>query len=199
MTHAASQPSGDRIKFLESRIAEIEEAYTCSICMERRRNVAFLCGHGACDICSQTLRTCHMCRKLIARKINLYWNLSCALIASQYSLCKPLSIIDFPSYCKSAIYECYFCWTCLKIYAVQNHAINFRVFRSSKSISITEYRLYPRADNGGRGVLADAHWVSTGPTCAELIELFWSRKNLKRSTKWFSTFFVCLNSICSPK
>lgn len=68
----SSQPSGDRLKYLESRIAEIEESYTCSICMERRRNVAFLCGHGACDNCSQTLRTCHMCRKLIARKINLY-------------------------------------------------------------------------------------------------------------------------------
>ena len=67
------QPSGDRLRYLESRIAEIEETYTCSICMERRRNVAFLCGHGACDSCSQTLRTCHMCRKIIARKINLYW------------------------------------------------------------------------------------------------------------------------------
>lgn len=70
-----SQPcslGSDRLKYLESRIAEIEESYTCSICMERRRNVAFLCGHGACDDCSQTLRTCHMCRKLIARKINLY-------------------------------------------------------------------------------------------------------------------------------
>jgi len=66
------QPSGDRLRYLESRIAEIEETYTCSICMERRRNVAFLCGHGACDSCSQTLRTCHMCRKIIARKINLY-------------------------------------------------------------------------------------------------------------------------------
>ncbi|XP_057380632.1 E3 ubiquitin-protein ligase MIB2-like [Daphnia carinata] len=71
-SHSSQQPSKDRLKYLESRIAEIEEAYTCSICMERRRNVAFLCGHGACDSCSQTLRTCHMCRKLIARKINLY-------------------------------------------------------------------------------------------------------------------------------
>jgi len=66
------QQSGDRLQYLESRIAEIEETYTCSICMERRRNVAFLCGHGACDNCSQTLRTCHMCRKIITRKINLY-------------------------------------------------------------------------------------------------------------------------------
>lgn len=72
ISSSATQPSNDRLKYLECRIAEIEESYICSICMERRRNVAFLCGHGACDNCAQTLRTCHMCRKLIARKINLY-------------------------------------------------------------------------------------------------------------------------------
>ncbi|KAK7069621.1 hypothetical protein SK128_014095, partial [Halocaridina rubra] len=66
------QPSAERLRYLESKIAEIEEAHCCSICMERRRNVAFLCGHGACVICAQTLKTCHMCRKPISKKINLY-------------------------------------------------------------------------------------------------------------------------------
>uniref|UniRef100_A0A1B6K5U0 RING-type domain-containing protein n=2 Tax=Homalodisca liturata TaxID=320908 RepID=A0A1B6K5U0_9HEMI len=66
------QPSAERLRYLESKIAEIEEAHCCSICMERRRNVAFLCGHGACDKCSLTLRICHMCRKTITKKINLY-------------------------------------------------------------------------------------------------------------------------------
>ncbi|XP_049797382.1 E3 ubiquitin-protein ligase MIB2 [Schistocerca nitens] len=65
-------PSAERLRYLESKIAEIEETHCCSICMERRRNVAFLCGHGACAPCSATLRTCHMCRKTITRKINLY-------------------------------------------------------------------------------------------------------------------------------
>ncbi|KAK3857055.1 hypothetical protein Pcinc_025124 [Petrolisthes cinctipes] len=66
------QPSAERLKYLETKIAEIEEAHCCSICMERRRNVAFLCGHGACVICAHTLKTCHMCRKPISKKINLY-------------------------------------------------------------------------------------------------------------------------------
>uniref|UniRef100_T1JDF9 RING-type E3 ubiquitin transferase n=1 Tax=Strigamia maritima TaxID=126957 RepID=T1JDF9_STRMM len=66
------QASSERLRYLESKIQEIEEAHSCSICMERRRNVAFLCGHGACVICAQTLRTCHMCRKPITKKINLY-------------------------------------------------------------------------------------------------------------------------------
>ncbi|XP_050691337.1 E3 ubiquitin-protein ligase MIB2-like isoform X2 [Eriocheir sinensis] len=68
----ARQPSAERLRYLETKIAEIEEAHCCSICMERRRNVAFLCGHGACVICAQTLKTCHMCRKPISKKINLY-------------------------------------------------------------------------------------------------------------------------------
>lgn len=66
------QASVERLRYLESKIQEIEEAHSCSICMERRRNVAFMCGHGACVTCAQTLKTCHMCRKPITKKINLY-------------------------------------------------------------------------------------------------------------------------------
>lgn len=62
----------ERLKYLESKIQEIEETYSCGICMERTRNVVFLCGHGACVVCAQTLYTCHMCREPIARKINIY-------------------------------------------------------------------------------------------------------------------------------
>ncbi|XP_042895609.1 E3 ubiquitin-protein ligase MIB2 [Parasteatoda tepidariorum] len=66
------QASVERLRYLESKIQEIEEAHSCSICMERRRNVAFMCGHGACVACAQTLKICHMCRKPITKKINLY-------------------------------------------------------------------------------------------------------------------------------
>ncbi|XP_066147200.1 E3 ubiquitin-protein ligase MIB2 [Euwallacea fornicatus] len=66
------QPSAERLKYLETKIAEIEESHACSICMERKRNVVFLCGHGTCDRCADTLRTCHMCRKTITKKIPIY-------------------------------------------------------------------------------------------------------------------------------
>ncbi|XP_035915376.1 E3 ubiquitin-protein ligase MIB2 [Anopheles stephensi] len=65
-------PSADRLRYLESKIMEIEETHCCSICMERRRNLAFLCGHGSCSKCGETLKICHMCRKPITKKINLY-------------------------------------------------------------------------------------------------------------------------------
>lgn len=56
----ARQPSADRLRYLEHKIMEIEETHCCSICMERRRNVAFLCGHSACSKCAETLKICHM-------------------------------------------------------------------------------------------------------------------------------------------
>ncbi|CAB0015221.1 unnamed protein product [Nesidiocoris tenuis] len=66
------RPSAEALRYLETKIAEIEEVHCCGICMERRRNVVFLCGHSACDKCSAELSVCHMCRTTIANKIHLY-------------------------------------------------------------------------------------------------------------------------------
>lgn len=66
------QPNLDRMRYLETKIMEFEETHSCSICMERGRDVAFLCGHSCCSKCAETLKTCHMCRKPIMKKINLY-------------------------------------------------------------------------------------------------------------------------------
>jgi len=61
-----------RLKSLEQKMLDLEEQLFCGICMERKRNVAFLCGHGACAVCSKDLVTCHMCRTKIEMKIPLY-------------------------------------------------------------------------------------------------------------------------------
>ena len=57
---------------LKATVNDWEQQYLCSICMERKKNVAFLCGHGTCDECVETLQRCHMCRGSISKKINLY-------------------------------------------------------------------------------------------------------------------------------
>ena len=61
-----------RIREMQRRMQEMEDTITCSICLDRVRSVAFLCGHGACAPCAQTLKVCHMCRKQITSKINLF-------------------------------------------------------------------------------------------------------------------------------
>ncbi|XP_052759643.1 E3 ubiquitin-protein ligase MIB2-like isoform X2 [Mya arenaria] len=63
------EPNGST---LERRLNEMEENIMCSICMERKRNMAFLCGHTVCSECGDELRVCHMCRKPIQKKIQLY-------------------------------------------------------------------------------------------------------------------------------
>jgi len=62
----------ERLLSLEQKFKDLEEQFLCSICLERKRNVAFLCGHGACAPCTQDLVNCHMCRNKIEKKIPLY-------------------------------------------------------------------------------------------------------------------------------
>ncbi len=75
-TTTVNNPDGEVInkvvRELETKVQELEDGQSCSICMERSRNVAFLCGHTACSNCAQPLKTCHICRKPITKKINLY-------------------------------------------------------------------------------------------------------------------------------
>jgi len=56
------------VRELETKVQELEDGQSCSICMERSRNVAFLCGHTACSTCAQPLKTFHICRKPITKK-----------------------------------------------------------------------------------------------------------------------------------
>lgn len=57
---------------LQAHVREIEDANMCAICLEKARNVAFLCGHGTCVECAASLEVCPMCRKPIEKKITLF-------------------------------------------------------------------------------------------------------------------------------
>ncbi|XP_021361019.1 E3 ubiquitin-protein ligase MIB2-like isoform X2 [Mizuhopecten yessoensis] len=57
---------------LQRRLQEMEENILCTICMERRRDMVFLCGHSVCNKCGEALKICHMCRKPITKKITIY-------------------------------------------------------------------------------------------------------------------------------
>ena len=66
------QVNSDRVKDLEAKLKEFEDQYICFICMDRKKNVVFPCGHSACSECVDTLRCCHMCRGQIDEKIVIY-------------------------------------------------------------------------------------------------------------------------------
>ncbi|KAK2193984.1 hypothetical protein NP493_4g13005 [Ridgeia piscesae] len=44
----------------------------CPVCMDRLKNMIFLCGHGTCQMCGDRMHECPICRKGIEKRILLY-------------------------------------------------------------------------------------------------------------------------------
>ena len=57
---------------LKRRLQEMEDSLLCAVCMERKKDTVFMCGHAVCSKCSDALQMCPMCRKAITRRISLY-------------------------------------------------------------------------------------------------------------------------------
>ena len=57
---------------LKRRLQEMEDSLLCAVCMERKKDTVFMCGHAVCSKCSDALQMCPMCRKAITRRIPLY-------------------------------------------------------------------------------------------------------------------------------
>ncbi|KAL3218337.1 hypothetical protein MRX96_031604 [Rhipicephalus microplus] len=61
-------PSGELIR----KLREMEDALTCTICMNQHRQVVFMCGHTTCRKCAARIAICHICRRPIERRIPLH-------------------------------------------------------------------------------------------------------------------------------
>ena len=90
--HLLESMEAAQLMELRYKMERLEESHICSICLENAWNVAFLCGHSACSKCAESLTLCHMCRKPIQSKINLFtWWLSvgrlCCSIKSTCVFC----------------------------------------------------------------------------------------------------------------
>lgn len=57
---------------LQQQLQEIREQVHCPICMDRLKNMVFLCGHGVCQNCGDRVQECPICRKPIEKSIILY-------------------------------------------------------------------------------------------------------------------------------
>lgn len=44
----------------------------CPICLDRLKNMIFLCGHGMCQMCGDRITVCPICRKQVEKRILLY-------------------------------------------------------------------------------------------------------------------------------
>jgi len=61
----------DMVK-LKQELADIKEQTLCPVCLDRLKNMIFLCGHGTCQMCGDRVSECPICRKTVERRIQLY-------------------------------------------------------------------------------------------------------------------------------
>ena len=71
-SNCSAAKSDQQNQLLAAKVQDYEEKYLCSICMENQKSIVFLCGHGACAACSDTIKMCHMCRTTIKQRIIMY-------------------------------------------------------------------------------------------------------------------------------
>ena len=67
-----SESSAIALAHLQQQLQEIREQVHCPICMDRLKNMVFLCGHGVCQNCGDRIQECPICRKPIEKSIILY-------------------------------------------------------------------------------------------------------------------------------
>lgn len=44
----------------------------CPVCLDRLKNMIFMCGHGTCQMCGDQMSECPICRKPVEKRILLY-------------------------------------------------------------------------------------------------------------------------------
>jgi hypothetical protein len=60
------------VQKLQQQLQDIKEQTHCPICLDRIKNLVFLCGHGTCQSCGDRIAECPICRKPVEKRILLY-------------------------------------------------------------------------------------------------------------------------------
>ncbi|XP_067128352.1 E3 ubiquitin-protein ligase MIB1 [Centruroides vittatus] len=60
------------IQKLQQQLQDIKEQTMCPVCLDRLKNMIFLCGHGTCQMCGDRMSECPICRKTVEKRILLY-------------------------------------------------------------------------------------------------------------------------------
>ncbi|CAG9566798.1 unnamed protein product [Danaus chrysippus] len=67
-----SQHAPADVQKLQQQLQDIKEQTMCPICLDRLKNMIFLCGHGMCQMCGDRITVCPICRKQVEKRILLY-------------------------------------------------------------------------------------------------------------------------------
>ncbi|KAJ0181928.1 hypothetical protein K1T71_002650 [Dendrolimus kikuchii] len=69
---APPAPPAADVEKLQQQLQDIKEQTMCPICLDRLKNMIFLCGHGMCQMCGDRITVCPICRKQVEKRILLY-------------------------------------------------------------------------------------------------------------------------------
>ncbi|XP_046464606.1 E3 ubiquitin-protein ligase MIB1-like [Daphnia pulex] len=72
MNNGCRDNSNTDVQKLQQQLQDIKEQTMCPVCMDRLRNMIFLCGHGTCQMCGDRMSECPICRKAVEKRILLY-------------------------------------------------------------------------------------------------------------------------------
>uniref|UniRef100_A0A1B0GCN7 RING-type E3 ubiquitin transferase n=1 Tax=Glossina morsitans morsitans TaxID=37546 RepID=A0A1B0GCN7_GLOMM len=63
----------DDVQKLKQQLQDIKEQTMCPVCLDRIKNMVFLCGHGTCQMCGDQINgCCPICRKTVEKRILLF-------------------------------------------------------------------------------------------------------------------------------
>ena len=72
MNNGGKDTSLKDVQKLQQQLNDIKEQTMCPVCLDRLKNMIFLCGHGTCQMCGDRMSECPICRKTVERRILLY-------------------------------------------------------------------------------------------------------------------------------
>ncbi|CAG2170914.1 unnamed protein product [Oppiella nova] len=72
MNNGARDVTNNDIQKLQQQLQDIKDQTMCPVCLDRIKNMIFLCGHGACQMCGDRMSICPICRNSIEKRILLY-------------------------------------------------------------------------------------------------------------------------------
>jgi len=72
MNNGQKDTTHSDVQKLQEQLNDIKEQTMCPVCLDRLKNMIFLCGHGTCQMCGDRMSECPICRKTVERRILLY-------------------------------------------------------------------------------------------------------------------------------
>lgn len=65
----------------------------CPVCLDRLKNMIFLCGHGTCQMCGDRMHECPICRKPVEKRILVFWAWMSVSAQAEAQQSKPMKAV----------------------------------------------------------------------------------------------------------